>query len=231
MVKTIFVLFVFGLLVLSLASFTSAKITRVDIIEYKGGHTVVKAPVKADQVENQCVPVMNGVMSALPFSYVINPSNTQNLSEKEIVRATSRAAKTWNSAVKGNAFADYSINVTPYYPIYDYQNTISFSDIFLDTTVVGQNSLFFLDDGNSTRLVEFDMLLNNKIPFGDANKNASVIDLQALITHELGHSLGFLDLYNTECSLATMYGYSNFGDISKRNLQKYEISALKFLYN
>ena len=65
---------------------------------------------------------------------------------------------------------------------------------------------------------------------GDADVDPSIMDLDNIVTHELGHSLGLGDLYQAECSLETMYGYGVEGEIQKRDLNAGDVAGISSLY-
>lgn len=65
-------------------------------------------------------------------------------------------------------------------------------------------------------LVEWVILFNTYYPWG-VDGASDVMDLQNIATHELGHAVGMGDLYNA-CAQETMYGYSGYGETSKRTL-------------
>jgi len=56
------------------------------------------------------------------------------------------------------------------------------------------------------------------------------MDLQNIATHEFGHGVGLNDVYQTDCSLVTMYGYSDYGETQKRTLEPPDINGLLTLY-
>jgi len=56
------------------------------------------------------------------------------------------------------------------------------------------------------------------------------MDLQNIATHETGHGVGLADVYSSACSEVTMYGYSWYGDIGKRDLAQPDITGLQKLY-
>ena len=56
------------------------------------------------------------------------------------------------------------------------------------------------------------------------------MDVQNIITHEIGHSAGMNDLYSTSCLQETMYGYSTEGEIKKRDLNSGDITGIRKLY-
>ena len=66
--------------------------------------------------------------------------------------------------------------------------------------------------------------------WGDADVDYSVMDLQNIATHELGHGVGLADIYTSSCSAVTMYGYSNNGETEKRTLELPDITGLQKIY-
>lgn len=59
----------------------------------------------------------------------------------------------------------------------------------------------------------------------------SVMDLQNIATHELGHAAGLGDLYKPPATEETLYGYANYGETKKRGLYYGDIAGIKKLYN
>ena len=49
-------------------------------------------------------------------------------------------------------------------------------------------------------------------------------------THELGHAAGMGDLYKPPASEETMFGYSEEGEVRKRNLEAGDIAGIQKLY-
>jgi len=56
------------------------------------------------------------------------------------------------------------------------------------------------------------------------------MDFENIATHELGHSAGLGDIYDSSCELVTMYGYAGFGEINKRSLEDGDINGINKLY-
>ncbi len=79
-------------------------------------------------------------------------------------------------------------------------------------------------------ILEFDVLFDNDYPWGNGQEDGSVMDLQNIATHELGHGLGLDDVYDSSCAEVTMYGYSELGEIDKRTLEASDIEGLLKLY-
>ena len=59
---------------------------------------------------------------------------------------------------------------------------------------------------------------------------AGKMDFENIATHELGHAVGLGDLYTSECSEQTMYGYAGYGEIKKRDLEAGDIAGITKLY-
>lgn len=80
------------------------------------------------------------------------------------------------------------------------------------------------------KLVEWDQVYDD-VDFswsmtGEPNK----MDFENIATHELGHSVGMGDLYNSNCSEQTMYGYADYGETNKRDLNAGDIAGINLLY-
>ncbi|MEM3955666.1 MAG: matrixin family metalloprotease [Candidatus Bathyarchaeia archaeon] len=67
-------------------------------------------------------------------------------------------------------------------------------------------------------IIEFDIVLDTDYTWGDATQDSGVMDLQNIVTHELGHGIGLGDVYQSPAYQETMYGYSYAGETSKRDL-------------
>lgn len=84
----------------------------------------------------------------------------------------------------------------------------------------------------TNEIVEYDIMFDEDFEFGDceAEDCTSKMDLQNIATHEIGHAFGLLDLYQRPCGEVTMFGYSSYGDISKRDLEPQDITGLQMIY-
>lgn len=164
---------------------------------------------------------------ALPLQYVINPDNSQNLSVEFIVKSIRAAALTWDMASPRRLFGcRLVIDHSPQIPNLDSKNNIAFYD-FGNTGIAAQISIFISED---LHLLEFDILFNTSIPWGDAAADPTVFDLRSVALHELGHALGLADLYNPACSEATMFFAIAPGETSKRSLSIGDKIGIRTLY-
>ncbi len=164
----------------------------------------------------------------LPVSYVINPTNSQGLSESFISSAVSTASETWDLATSKELMNNvYTIDPNANYGVQDYKNSISFGN-YGQTGVIAVTSIW--RNTMTKAIVEFDMMFDIDYMWGDAIANPALMDLQNIATHELGHAVGLDDIYQSSCSTVTMYGYSSNGDVGKRALELPDITGLIELY-
>ncbi|MFH1210899.1 MAG: matrixin family metalloprotease [archaeon] len=198
---------------------------KITFIHYKDGTAKIAGNTAKGAA---CYKLMGVKWNTLPVNYAINPTNGDGLPEGFVTEAISTAAETWDYATSAEIFNDaYSVNYTAQYGIQNYQNAIAFG-YNLDTNVIAVTSIWYTRVGK--RIVEFDMLFNDQYAWGDATTNTAAMDLQNIATHELGHGVGLGDIYSSACSTVTMYGYSNYGETSKRTLETPDITGLQKMY-
>lgn len=197
------------------------ELERVDFIHY------LKPEGAGKPASASCYKLLGVKWSTLPVSYVINPDNMQGLSEGFITSAISASAETWDAATSKELFNNASSTNTAQYGIQDYQNAIAFGDYPSDN-VIAVTSVWYTRVGK--QIVEFDQLYNTRFSWGDAMLDSSKMDLENIATHELGHAAGLDDIYSTTCSNVTMYGYSGYGEIKKRNLEQPDVNGLQKIY-
>jgi hypothetical protein len=113
----------------------------------------------------------------------------------------------------------------------DYTNELVFSD-YPEEGVIAVAYVWGIWGGppRSREIVEFDIMFDTDYTWGDAGIDDSLMDLQNIATHEIGHGLGLADLYESAANLETMYGYSSPGDTIKRTLYLGDIAGIQELY-
>lgn len=79
------------------------------------------------------------------------------------------------------------------------------------------------------QLVEWDQVFDDTDYSWSLSGEAGKMDFDNIATHEIGHGVGMADLYNS-CVDETMYGYANFGETKKRDLNTGDISGVNQLY-
>jgi hypothetical protein len=201
---------------------------RVDFIHYaKPDNPGNSNKPKGPKGEETCYKTLGVKWKALPVNYIINPTNEDGLSEYFVTNTIATAAETWDAETASELFNDsYGVDTSAEYGVQNYENAIVFGDMN-DDNIIGVTSIWYTRRGK--QLVEFDIKFNDYYLWGLAT-SSSIMDLQNIAVHELGHGAGLDDIYNDNCSAVTMYGYSGEGDIEKRDLEPADISGIQKLY-
>ncbi|MBI5148230.1 matrixin family metalloprotease [Candidatus Pacearchaeota archaeon] len=174
----------------------------------------------------QCYKLMGVKWKSLPVNYQINPTNPQSLDSSFIVSAISAGATEWDTNTASNLFNSPDVNYSAYYGVQNFNNEISFGNYPI-AGVIAVTTVWYTPINR--QIVEFDIEFDTDFVWGDATVTNGTMDLQNIATHELGHSVGLADLYNT-CTEETMYGYSDYNEIKKRTLNTGDLAGIKRLY-
>lgn len=169
----------------------------------------------------------------LPVNYVIDPDNPDGLSQDFVSNAIYLGAEEWDVHTSAELFGVYSIDYSGSWDIEapDGRNEFLFGNypqegVIAVTVVWG----YFSGAPSTRKIIEFDVLFDTDFAWGDAIVNPTVMDLQNIATHEIGHGAGLNDVYDTVCSEVTMYGYSDYGETQKRDLAVPDIKGIQELY-
>lgn len=174
-------------------------------------------------------------------NWVVNPQNTRGLDETTVFNTVNNAISKWEDATDGNVTNGLGVNVmgsgtstadtlsadtvSP-----DGQNEAYFADI-ADPNTIGVTIVwgYFSGPTFARQLVEWDQVYDDVTFNWSTAGNVDKIDLDNVVTHEIGHSFGMADLYNT-CTEETMYGYTGNGETKKRTLNTGDITGINNLY-
>jgi len=112
------------------------------------------------------------------------------------------------------------------------KNEVYFADIAQEGAV-GVTIVWGYFRGNPAwrELLEWDQVYDSTDYNWSSSGEEGKMDFENVSTHELGHSVGMDDLYDSACSTVTMYGYVSFGDIESRSLEDGDINGVFELYN
>lgn len=81
---------------------------------------------------------------------------------------------------------------------------------------------------------EVDFAFNSDLPWAQAVLDDATTsghyDVQNIATHEAGHWLMLLDMYNPPARSQTMYGYSAPEELTKRSLESGDLAGLRTIY-
>jgi hypothetical protein len=158
--------------------------------------------------------------------------NTYGISQKDFASAVKLAVDQWDSNAKVLLVSSYQTDLNSNWDSDqpDGRNEIVFgnyqqSGVIAVTTIWG----YFSGPISRRQITEFDIMLDTDWTWGTSG-TSEYMDLQNILTHELGHGFGLADLYTASSSLETMYGYSNYGDVAKRDLYTGDIAGIQALY-
>lgn len=167
--------------------------------------------------------------------YVINPTNNQNLNETFILNNLGLNIGKWEIAStkdiigSGTLTNDVLIADTS---SPDGKNEVYFGSISnqgaIAVTIVWG---IFSGPIQQRKIIEWDQVYDQYDFNWSSNGEYGKMDFENIATHELGHTFGLADLYNSACSEETMYGYATEGEIKKRDLSSGDILGIKKLYN
>ncbi len=167
--------------------------------------------------------------------YIVNPDNTRGLSETFVVNNLAYNIDKWESVAGVNILGNGSNTdetlvadtVSP-----DNKNEVYFGDID-EPGAIGVAIIWGVFRGPpwARELVEWDMIFDQEDFNWSATGEAGKMDFENIATHELGHSVGLGDLYTDECSEQTMYGYADYSETKKRDLESGDITGIRKLYH
>lgn len=166
--------------------------------------------------------------------YIVNPINSEGLSMLFVANNLAVDIDKWEQAAQADILGDGAITtstlvadtISP-----DGNNEMYFGDIE-EPGAIGITIIWGIFGGppKARELVEWDQVYDD-VDFGwSSSGEADKMDFESIATHELGHSVGLGDLYKTECSEVTMYGYASNGETKKRTLEDGDINGIKKLY-
>jgi len=213
---------------------TPPPLEKIVIIHYKRGHAKPPWAGRGNKESPNYMTYGKGIKwKDLPVNIVIDPDNPDGLPQSFIVDAITDSAEEWDGYTGSNIYETYSIDYSSSWDddSPDGRNELLFGD-YSESGVIAVTIIWGYFSGPPSRreILEFDILFDTDYIWGDASTDTTVMDLQNIATHELGHGFGLADLYESSASEETMYGYSTEGEIKKRSLNSGDIAGIQDLY-
>jgi Matrixin len=220
----------------------ASNIEKVTLVHYPTGKGLVKPAAKPTPGSTNDYYKLLRVswdvpVGGVPFTLATAGWPSSGAPSYQAVRAEMEAAfEAWDEATATtDLFKDnieYGGVVGPYR---DNKNTISFGPVSYAGALAVTTYWYNRATG---RFVEADIEFSTSYRWGidpDGEGGAqtldsSTFDVRNVGTHEVGHVVGLADLYRTNYSELTMYGYASPAETLKRSLQNGDILGTEKLY-
>ncbi len=137
--------------------------------------------------------------------------------------AVQTAFGTWDSATSAGIYG--AIHDGGIHP--EVINTVSWGSIDGPGGIIAQTSFSYWP--NTKELVAFDIVFDADEGWS-TDGTEDTFDVQAVMTHELGHTLALDDLRSPRDGALTMHAYTWPGDIGKRDLGTGDILGIRAIY-
>ena len=166
--------------------------------------------------------------ATLGLTLVVNPTDSELL-ESFVFSTVSASSEVWDSSTGAELVSIYEVDYTASLDgeTADGINEVVFGNLG-DNRIIAQCTYWY--NPWTRELLDFDIAFNTQFTWGDATSNPSLMDLQSIATHELGHGFGLADLYQRKNSELTMYGYAGIGETKKRSLESGDVAGIQALY-
>lgn len=216
-----------------------------DVLEKaaKPGNPAPQPPVETCKSTSIADPDSSSVVKSagwkLPstWNYQVNlssvPATIGTVNAQTLI---TNAFNTWTGAVGPKVVFSQTGTTSVTNARFDYQNIVTWgrtSGSALAVTYTWYNP----STGYAT---EIDTIMNKKFIWywsdpaswatGETCAYSGAYDAQAILTHELGHTLGLDDHYTSEYANNTMYGYGSKGETKKDTLTIGDIAGAKAIY-
>lgn len=174
--------------------------------------------------------------------WVVNPANTRGLDPSFVFENLSANITKWEDAADGYVGNNLGVDIlgdgylTAETLVADMTNPDGKNEVYF-ANVSDQNAIaitivwgVFGGPTRSRVLTEWDQIYDDTDFDWSSSGELNKMDFESISTHELGHSVGMGDLYNSTCGQETMYGYAGNGETNKRDLNSGDIIGVNYLY-
>jgi len=193
-------------------------------VHYPQGNVPYWSPSQAPTPTDQNTTYKyTGIHWANPYvEYNINPASVSEGGEG----AVTAAFQTWEDEPNSSMDFEYLGTTTLTGLNLDYQNVVSWQDITSQYPGAIAVTMVWYYRGIK-EIVDVDTVMNSGFDWSvnfctdvkcETSANINSYDVQNIMTHEAGHWLMLLDLYQWKTQKLTMYGYGAMGELRKRTL-------------
>ncbi|MDO8510412.1 MAG: hypothetical protein Q7S15_02195 [bacterium] len=171
--------------------------------------------------------------------WVVNPANPSGLSHDFVFSTLGSGIAKWEDVTDGvvNGSGQNVLGngaTTSAVLVADMASPDNLNEVYFDALedgTIGVTIVWGIFGGpvRERKLVEWDQIYNTLYQWS-ATGEVDKMDFNNIATHELGHSVGLADLYSGSCLNETMYGYADYGEVNKRDLNSGDIAGMNSLY-
>jgi hypothetical protein len=183
----------------------------------------------------------------IPVHYIVNPKLGRSKVSSAYVEGIKAAFQTWEN--DSGSYIDFTYDGTTNAGIsslrgrMDRRNVVGWADLTsvpeLGSGVIAVTWYWY--NTYTLELAEVDVAMNNngykwwQEPAGETWNSGDIssaydVDVQNIMTHEIGHWLVLDDLYAIDNSDETMYGIAAQCELSKRSLESGDIAGMGVIY-
>ncbi|PIS05524.1 MAG: peptidase M10A and M12B matrixin and adamalysin [Candidatus Buchananbacteria bacterium CG10_big_fil_rev_8_21_14_0_10_42_9] len=179
-------------------------------------------------------PLAKGAAWKTTEPYIFNASNSDGMNEAFVTSTLGKSINEWDNQVTfdifGTGTATSSVLVADEFSP-DGQNEVYFGSIENSGTIAMTITWgVFSGPPSGRELREWDMVIDDSdFSWGDASVDSSLMDLENILVHELGHALG-LGHPDDTCIDESMYRFASEGETKKRDLNVGDIAGVNDLY-
>ena len=164
--------------------------------------------------------------------WLINTANSYGLTADSIFSILTDSITKWENAAKADILGNGSVTANDLLADLSYPDTLN--EVYfgpLDDGAIAMTVIWGIFDGTpkTRELREWDQIYNSLYTWSDTGAT-DAMDFENIATHELGHSAGMGDLYDSACGEETMFGYATWGETIKRTLNAGDLFGIGKLY-
>jgi hypothetical protein len=167
-------------------------------------------------------------------SWMFNTSNIRDLDGVSVFNLLSNGIAKWENAAGSDILGDgvstpdtlAADTVSP-----DNKNEVYFANVGTQNAIA-VTIIWGIFGGPifQRELVEWDQIYDDIDYDWSLAGETGKMDFDNIATHELGHSVGMADIYESGCGEVTMYGYAIYGETKKQTLEPADIAGVSALY-
>lgn len=161
------------------------------------------------------------------WTYNLNPSSApSSIGATNFGVIANNSLATWQQSIQSKVTFSRGADTTRTKNSYDGLNIIAFGRT--SGTTLGVTYVRYYP--STGQAVDIDTILNQRVPWSWNACGSNTYDVQNILTHENGHTMGLDDEYTSSYSYNTMFGYGSKDEIQKDTLTTGDITGVKAIY-